>query len=79
MYETGGKLRPAVEAYLTGRELSKEEIALIRDYFRQWFGAPVWAPSAKLNQLIARVELISTRLDIERCIDDALELGIDPL
>lgn len=42
MHETSGVLRPAVEAYLNQRPMSKKQIAAMRAYLRQWIAAPEW-------------------------------------
>lgn len=42
MDETSGVLRPAVEAYLHGRDMTPEEIVAMRAYLRQWIMATTW-------------------------------------
>lgn len=36
MNETSGVLRPAVEAYLNGTEMTPGQIVAMRGYLRQW-------------------------------------------
>jgi hypothetical protein len=87
MYEIGGMLRPAVEAYLKGRELTPQQIAALRAYCRQWIMAGVWDenPHAGPEEW---VWLAKMRRDIDRLTDQAAlsswlrratEGGLDPL
>ena len=77
MYETSGVLRPAVEAYLTGAEMTPMHIATMRAYLRQWANGPWKGPM--IDPLRTRVEEIITRKDIDDWLEMALESGIDPL
>ncbi len=83
MTETGGQLRPAVEAYLRGEPLSPDQIGLLRAYLRQWIDAPSWIAPPEHPQAIvelrARVAGLTTRAAIAAWLEDALEIGIDPL
>ncbi len=79
MYETGGKLHPALMAYLTGRPLDAEQIALIAAYLRQWIDSPVWAGGSALAGLRDAARHIRTRADIELVIHTAVEMNMDPL
>ena len=78
MNETSGVLKPAVEAYLSGDPLDQAQIAALRAYMRQWIMAPVWR-GKEVVDLRRRVDGLSSRQTIERWLDDALELDIDPL
>jgi hypothetical protein len=78
MYETSGVLRPAVEAYLTGQEMTPRQIAAMRGYLRQWINADAWK-GPMLDPLRTRVEEITTRQDIDSWLDLADREGIDPL
>jgi hypothetical protein len=74
MHETSGVLRPAVEAYLSHDEMTPGEIAAMRAYLRQWInGFP------GVGVLKASVDGLTSRQAIECWIEDALDLGIDPL
>lgn len=77
MDETSGALRPAVEAYLNGQEMTVGQIGAMRAYFRQWMDAPTWA--GDLLQLRADIEKLTDRRAINEWLNTALELGIDPL
>jgi len=77
-YETSGALRPAVEAYLAGAELSAAQIAVLRNYLRQWIMAPVWRGDAVVA-LRESIELIETREAIDAWLAVAQGAGIDPL
>jgi hypothetical protein len=76
MNETSGVLRPAVEAYLLGEPMSEEEIAAMRAYLRQWIAGFFGAGAA---DLAGRVDKLTSRAAIEDWLDDATEIGIDPL
>lgn len=86
-YETSGKLKPAVEAYLEGRALREDHIAALRAYLRQWIMAEVWDqnPHADDDDRWALAELrrhindLTTREIIERWITWAIDEGYDPL
>jgi hypothetical protein len=78
MNETTGALRPSIHAYLEGIVLSREHVLSIRAYFRQWMGRGDWR-GAEIPALIADIDRIMTRRDISRWLQDAMELGIDPL
>lgn len=79
MHETSGVLRPVVEAYLAGDPLTTMQIATMRAYLRQWIAAPAWKGSAEIVALRARIEGLTDRAAIDRWLDDAEVLGIDPL
>lgn len=78
MNETGGELRPAIEAYLEHRPMTDRQLALLRLYLRQWIMAPSWQ-GRMIDVLRTQVNEITTRADIDRWLDRALEEGIDPL
>jgi hypothetical protein len=79
MNETSGVLRPAVEGYLKGAPLSGPQIAALRAYFRQWINAGAWRSGEALEELRRGVDRLMTRAEIDSWLDDALDLGIDPL
>lgn len=74
--ETSGVLRPAIEAYLSGGPMSPEHVAAMRAYLRQWIAADVWCGADTLRQ---RIDELTDRAAIARWLDNALEIGIDPL
>jgi hypothetical protein len=76
MNETSGALRPAVEAYLNNEPMSEGEIAAMRAYLRQWIAGFFGAGAA---DLAGRVDKLTSRAAIEDWLDDATEIGIDPL
>lgn len=78
MFETTGVLRPAVEAYLSGRAMSDEQIAAMRAYLRQWIEAPCWHGQTVVI-LRSLVDRLTTREAIERWLRLAERAGIDPL
>ena len=79
MNEASGVLRPAVEAYLRWEPLSDAQIATLRGYFRQWVAVYEWLEDDELFALRQRVDDLTSREAIDRWLDDALDLGIDPL
>lgn len=79
MHETSGVLARAVEAYLTGKKLDKEQIKLLQASLHQWVQSPVWTPSGSLEVLRLRVAAIECFWDLHRAIEAAVELNMDPL
>ncbi len=85
MYETGGKLVPAIQRYLQDEDAEPDDVILIRAYLRQWIDAPVWEDGnnpemrAELDGLRKTARELHNRNDIASWIERALELGIDPL
>jgi hypothetical protein len=87
MWETSGVLRPAVEAYLNRREMTLGQIAVLRAYLRQWINAPAWDASphagaedrARLAQLRADIDELTSRKAVDRWIAKAVAEGLDPL
>jgi hypothetical protein len=74
--EQGGRLEAAVWAYLEHDRLDVEQIALIRDYLRQWMEVMRGPEAAALR---ARVDGLTSRPALDRWMSDALGQGIDPL
>jgi hypothetical protein len=89
MYETSGELKAAIHAYLNYMgdpklsPMSDRHIALIREYFRQWINAPAYSLAegfeAEKAALRESVGAIATAKDIDRWLNQAAEIGIDPL
>jgi hypothetical protein len=85
--ETGGRLRLAVKRYLSGETLTVRDLALMHAYLRQWVESPAWdanpfhdrADRFALGLLRAAAREASSKAEIERCINFAVELGMDPL
>jgi hypothetical protein len=78
MHETSGVLRPAVEAYIYGEPMTPEHIAAMRAYLRQWIADPAWQ-GGSIDELRATVGLLTTRKDIDRWMEVAVNECIDPL
>jgi hypothetical protein len=78
MYETTGVLRPAIEAYLHGREMTPEQIATMRAYLRQWIMAPAWM-GEDIDELRRQLGGLTNRAAIDAWLDLAEQCGIDPL
>lgn len=75
MHETSGVLRPAVEACVNGEPMTAAHLAAMRAYLRQWMEGP-WSDAGDLR---ARIDDIKDGASLARWLDDALDLGIDPL
>ncbi len=76
MHETSGVLRPAIEAYLTAGPMTEDQIAAMRAYLRAWISSPFWGGAFDLRR---RIETLTTRGAIKAWLDDAVDIGIDPL
>ncbi len=83
MHETSGVLRPAVEAYLAGEQMTEAQVATMRAYLRQWIASPYWAVGLpgdhRLSVLRAWVDDLSSRESIRLWLETAEMIGIDPL
>lgn len=80
MLEIGDQLRPAIMRYLENEPLEAGDVDIIRAYLRQWIDSPVWnAEGEEVDDLRRKVREIRTRSDVCDWIEDALDLGIDPL
>jgi len=77
--ETSGVLAPAIEAYLQHRLMTDEQIAAMRAYLRQWIMAGDWLGGADIDELRAGLDGLTSRAALDRWLDAALDLGIDPL
>ena len=78
MHETTGVLRPAVEAYLAGDAMTREQVAAMRAYLRQWIAAPAWK-GRKARFLRRSIDSLTSREAIRSWLTIASEEGIDPL
>jgi hypothetical protein len=87
MHETSGVLRPVVEAYLNNRTLSERDIAILRQYLRQWIMAPAWDVNPFLDVISGRrlktlrqdIDGLTSRDAISDWLAEADEIGMDPL
>ena len=78
MNETSGVLRPVVEKYLHGSELTPLEVNIMRAYLRQWIMAPVWR-GPEIDGLRDMIDSLHSTAQIRTWLERALEAGIDPL
>lgn len=76
MYETSGVLRPVIEAYLNGHEMTGEQMATMRSYLRQWI---VHFRGPDVTLLRAQLDDLDTSEKLGHWFDRALDAGIDPL
>lgn len=89
MQETSGKLREAIETYIHYRanknhpKPTERHLLLMQAYFKQWINAPAYdqGPGDKTELLALRnsVEKLDSIQDINRWLDRAFSIGIDPL
>ena len=85
MDKTGGLLRAAVEAYLHGGEMTPTALMALQAYLKRSIPAPNWRGEGveglqeRVEDLRERVEDLDTREKLEAWLDDALDIGIDPL
>lgn len=85
--ETSGVLRPAVEAYLGGGDMTAAELAAMQAYLRQWIMSPVWDRNPHADQaereglatLRRLVDRISSRATLSAWLAAATDFGVDPL
>lgn len=77
MNETSGVLRPAIEAYLHGVQMTGEQIAAVRAYLRQWIAGDFIG--ADIERLRTDVDNLTTRAAISEWLKRAYILNIDPL
>jgi hypothetical protein len=78
MHETSGALRPAITAYLEGEPLTDGQIAVIRHYLAQWIYAPAFDGQG-VGRLRDTLGGLKSRQAIQAWLDEALDMGIDPL
>jgi hypothetical protein len=81
MNETSGELRPAVMAYLHHDPLSDADISAMRAYLRQWVsveGSWMYGDPA-VEPLRAKIDRLTSIEAINEWMNEAIELGIDPL
>jgi hypothetical protein len=76
-YETSGVLRPVIDAYLRGHELTTHQVSSMRAYLRQWIQSPAWFGDN--SDLKRSVEAIQTVADIQAWVKAAVRRGMDPL
>ena len=76
MNETSGVLREAVKAYLERDELTGEEIAALRAYFRQWVGSPLFV-GKDIEALRREVSGLMSRPAIEARYERRRRIGGD--
>jgi hypothetical protein len=77
--DTTGVLRPAVESYLAGGSMRSADVAIARDYLREWIMAPGWVQDQDLDRLRTWVNELQTPDDIQAWLVLATYYGIDPL
>jgi hypothetical protein len=69
---------------LNGFPLLTDEIALMREYCRQWITATGWdenphGGAAELRQLRATVDTITDKATLSDWLEHAIAAGMDPL
>jgi hypothetical protein len=80
-------LSVVVQAYRAEKDLTVRDVALMREYLRQWVDSPVWemkphetdAGRHWLAELRERVRVIASRDDIEQALSIMTARRMDPL
>lgn len=78
MTEQTGRLAEAIEAYINGDALAKEQLGLIKAYLRQYLERAVMTGDAKRNRLLEQVAALRDSREVERFADDLAEIGVEP-
>ncbi len=78
MAEQTGRLAAAVERYFNGEALAPAELALMRQYLRQYLERAVMTGDANRASLLSRIEALRSTRDIERFADELAEIGVEP-
>jgi hypothetical protein len=87
LQETSGVLRLVIERLFDDKELRADEIRILGEYFRQWIDSPAWdlnphageSDRATLHRLRLEVRQLRTMRQVNRWLDDAYKIGVDPL
>lgn len=79
MNETSGVLEPAVMAYVHGHPMTKDQIAAMRAYLRQWINGDWHDDGATLIELRAEIDGLTSSEAIRAWLDKAESINIDPL
>jgi len=83
MDETSGELRDAVMAYLNNRIdgtlITDEQITLVRTYLEYYVNAPCWKGESRLQALREKIRKADSAEKIDKWIQQALDIGMDPL
>jgi hypothetical protein len=82
-----GELSVTVQAYRTGKDLTVRDVALMREYLRQWVDSPAREMNPHetdggqqwLAELRQQVRAIASRNDIAECLDIMTAHRMDPL
>ena len=77
MEETTGALHDAVDTYMSGEQLSSEQLDLIKIYLRQYIERAVLAGDANRKLLLQKVDKLRTTADVEAFADELSEYGAE--
>lgn len=77
MDETSGVLKPAVIAFLQEDDMTPEQIAAMRAYFRQWMAGD-WR-GEDIDSLRATIDGLTSVAALREWVRIAEAAGIDPL
>jgi hypothetical protein len=77
MEEQTGVLASAVELYMSGAPVNKQQLEVLQIYLHQYLERAVLAGDANRKQLIARINKLRTTRDIERFADELAEWGVE--
>ena len=88
MHETSGVLAKAVKLFLSyPRGCTLNDLTVLRAYFRLWCRSSAWDQNpghtdetrADLARLRARCDGITNVADMQLWVEQAVEMGMDPL
>jgi len=83
--EASGVLAAAVEAYLTNKPLTLNDLRYLRNYCVQWVNSSAWDLNPfedgrnALANLRESARQIHSVQQLDRWLHDAVDLGMDPL
>jgi hypothetical protein len=85
--ETSGRAAIAVNAFVSGEPMTRNEVDYMRAYIMQWIDSPAWDAKPLANDetrailagLRADARRIATQDHIEAWIERARAFGVDPL
>jgi len=81
-HETSGQLRPAVLAYLNKQRMEAHDFAAIRGYLLHYVQAPCWKKAGQAEhwqELEHGILSLKSRSALDDWLDEAAEIGLDPL
>ncbi len=78
MEEQTGKLAEAVEVYMRSEPLSRDQLALLHTYLKQYLERAVMTGDAPRARLVQEVPTLKKPTDFEQFVEKIAEWGIEP-